>query len=119
MVEGIVRLNVQLTAKEGHLEEFKSIAESMTEATRAEAGALGYEWFSDGGSRFRLHETYTGVEAIQAHFMGPAVREWVPKLAAVCTIDGFEVYGDPGPQVSGMVAGFGAQIFQYWIGLNR
>ena len=119
MVEGVVRLMVSVTANEAQLEEFKSIAERMTVATRAEPGTLGYEWFSDGGSRFRLAETYVNAGAIEAHFMGPVVQQLVPQLAAMCKIDGFEIYGDPGSQVTAMVAGFGAEIFQYWIGLNR
>ena len=49
----------------------------------------------------------------------PAVQEWVPKLAAVCKVNGFEIYGDPGPKVAEMAAGFGAVVFQYWLGIDR
>jgi hypothetical protein len=51
--------------------------------------------------------------------MGPVVQQWVPKLAEVCAVDGFEIHGDPGPKVTEMAAGFGASIFQYWLGINR
>ena len=51
--------------------------------------------------------------------MGSVVQQMVPKLAAVCTVDGFEFYGDPGPKVSAMAAGFGAQFYQYWMGIGR
>ncbi len=57
--------------------------------------------------------------AVEAHFMGSVVQQLVPKLAAVCTVDGFEFYGDPGPKVSAMAAGFGAVFFQYWMGIGR
>jgi hypothetical protein len=30
-----------------------------------------------------------------------------------------EVYGDPGPKVSAMVAAFGAEIFTAWQGFDR
>jgi hypothetical protein len=56
---------------------------------------------------------------VEAHFIGPAVQEWVPKLAAACAVDGFEIYGDPGPKVAEMAGGFGAVVFQYWLGINR
>ncbi|MGA3214022.1 MAG: putative quinol monooxygenase [Terriglobales bacterium] len=119
MLASVLRLSVKMTAHEGQLEKFKAIARQMTEASGAEPGTLGYEWFTDGGSRFRLEEVYTGADAVLAHFMGTAVRTLVPQLAALCTIDGFEIYGDPGPLVTQIAAGFGAEIFPYWIGLSR
>jgi hypothetical protein len=47
------------------------------------------------------------------------VGRLVPKLAAHVTITGFEFYGDPGPKVTQMAAGFGAVHFPYWGGMNR
>ena len=120
MVKQVVRLTVNFVVSGEQLEEFKSIAEAMTAVSRAEPGTLGYEWFAGAdGKRFRLVETYVDSSAIEAHFMGPAVQEWVPKLAAVCTVNGFEIYGDPGPKVAEMAGGFGAVVYQYWIGINR
>jgi quinol monooxygenase YgiN len=120
MVEQVVRLSVDLTANEGQLAEFKSIAEAMTAASKRESGTLGYEWFSSAdGKRFRLLETYTNADAVLAHFTGPAVQEWVPKMLAVASVGGFEIYGEPGPEVSQMAAGFGAEIFKYWVGIDR
>jgi quinol monooxygenase YgiN len=120
MVKQVIRLSVHLSVKEGKLEEFKSIAKAMTTGSQAEPGTLGYEWFAAGdGKRFRLLETYSDSAAVEAHFMGPVVQQSVPKLAALCTVDAFEIYGDPGPMVAGMAGGFGAVVFQYWLGLNR
>jgi quinol monooxygenase YgiN len=102
------------------LEEFKSIAAAMTDVSKAEPGTLGYEWFASAdGKRFRLVETYLDASAIEAHFMGPAVQQWVPKLVPICKVDGFEIYGDPGPLVAQMAGGLGAVVFQYWQGINR
>jgi quinol monooxygenase YgiN len=120
MVEQVVRLTVNFVVSDEQLEEFKSIAQTMTAVSRAEAGTLGYEWFvSADGKRFRLVETYVDSSAIEAHFMGAAVQQWVPKLAAVCKVDGFEIYGDPGPKVSEMAGAFGANVFKYWLGIER
>jgi quinol monooxygenase YgiN len=120
MVEQVVRLTVSMTVNEGQLDEFKSIAATLTEISKAEPGTLGYEWFAaSDGKRFRLVETYVDAAAVEAHFSGPAVQVWVPKLAAVCKVDGFEFYGDPGPKVTAMAGGFGAVFFQYWLGIGR
>jgi quinol monooxygenase YgiN len=120
MVEQIVRLTVSMSVSDEQMSAFKRIAAEMTEGTKPEPGTLGYEWFvSADGKRFRLVETYRDISAVEAHFMGPVVQQLVPKLAAVCTVDGFEFYGDPGPNVSAMAAGFGAQFYQYWVGIGR
>ena len=120
VVKQVVRLTVSLTVNEGQTEAFTNIAKTMTEGTKSEPGTLGYEWFAkEDGKTFRLVETYTDAAAVEAHFMGTVVQEWVPKLAAVCSVDGFEFYGDPGPKVAAMAAGFGAVFFQYWMGIER
>jgi quinol monooxygenase YgiN len=120
MQKQIVRLTVSLTVNEEQLDEFESIARTMTEGSEAELGTLGYEWFaSTDGRSFRLVETYADTAAVEAHFNGPVVREWVPKLAAACTLTGMEFYGDPGPAVKAMAGGFGAVFFTYWTGIGR
>ena len=120
MLQQVVRLTVSFQVSDEQLEEFKSVAQSMTAVTAAEPGALGYEWFvSPDGKRFRLVEAYADAGAVEAHFMGPAVQEWVPRLVPTCKVDGFEIYGDPGPMVAQMAAGLGAVFFQYWQGMNR
>jgi quinol monooxygenase YgiN len=120
MVEQVVRLTVSFAVGEAQVDEFKRLAQTMTGVSKAEPGTLGYEWFASAdGKSFRLLETYADAQAIEAHFMGAAVQEWVPKLVGTCTVTGFEIYGDPGPKVTGIAAGFGAQFYQYWIGINR
>jgi quinol monooxygenase YgiN len=115
-----VRLTVGFVVSNERLEEFKGVAQAMTAVTAAEPGTLGYEWFVSGdGKRFRLVETYVDARAIEAHFMGPAVQQWVPRLVPICKVDGFEIYGDPGPIVAEMAAGLGATFFQYWFGIER
>jgi quinol monooxygenase YgiN len=119
MVEQTVRLAVNFTVNEGQLEEFTSVARAMTAASQAEPGTLGYEWYASADSkRFRLLEIYVDAAAVEAHFMGPAL-ELVPKIAATCSVDLLEIYGDPGPKVVEMIGGFGGLVYQYQLGLNR
>ena len=120
MVEQVVRLTVELTPNDGQIEAFKSLAETMTAVSKGEPGTMGYEWFaSSDGKRFRLVETYVDAAAIEAHFMGAAVQVHVPNLMGCATVTGFEIYGDPGAKVTEMVSGFGADIFQYTMGIGR
>ena len=120
MVEQVVRLRVTLTVNAGQLDAFESIAKEMVAGAQAEPGTLGYEWFAGAdGSSFTLLETYEDAKAVEAHFTGPVVGQLVPKLAAHVTISGLEFYGDPGPKVTAMAAGFGAVHFPYWAGMKR
>ena len=120
MVEQIVRLTVNFTVTDAQMDTFKSVAAEMTVGTKKEPGTLGYEWFvSADGKRFRLVETYADAAAVEAHFMGPVVQAMVPKLAAVCSVDRFEIYGDPGLKVAEMAGGFGGVVYQYRMGINR
>jgi len=120
MLQDVVRLTVSLTVHEGQLDAFHTVANAMTSGSDAESGTLGYEWFAhQDGRQFRLVETYTNASAVEAHFLGPVVQEWVPRLAAICTVDGMEFYGDPGPVVTQMAAGFGAVLFGYLTGIGR
>jgi quinol monooxygenase YgiN len=120
MIEQVVLIAVDVTVNEGQLEAFKSVAAQLTEYSKDEPGTLGYEWFAGAnGKSFRLVETYANPAAVEAHFSGPAVQLGVPRLLAVCLVDRFEIYGDPGPTVSQTAKGMGAVIFPYWLGLDR
>jgi quinol monooxygenase YgiN len=102
------------------VDAFKSVAQAMTEGSKAEPGTLGYEWFSSADNkRHRLVETYVDAAAIEAHFTGAVVQQMVPKLAAVCRVDALEIYGDPGSKVAEMAGGFGGVVYQYWLGIDR
>jgi hypothetical protein len=68
--------------------------------------------------RRRILETYADANAVLVHLTGPVVQEFVPILAA-SSISRFEVYGNPGPEASRMLAGFGAEIFELRQGLGR
>jgi quinol monooxygenase YgiN len=111
---------VELTVHDGKFSDFENIARQMTAGSQKEAGTLGYEWhLSRDRRRCRLLETYADANALLAHFKGPVVQQIVPKALEFAGVDRFEVYGDPGPEATTMLANFGAQIFDHWQGLNR
>jgi len=120
MNQPTVRSAVDLTIHEGKFEEFDSLAQAMIAGSEKEPGALAYDWCLSGDRRrCRLVETYADANAVLAHLMGPVVRELVPKILGVSSLNGFEVYGDPGPKAAQMLAGLGAEIFPLWRGLSR
>jgi len=115
-----VYLAVDLTINEGKRDAFEGIAQEMVAGSQREPGTVGYEWFlSADRKRCRLIETYTDAAAVLAHFKGPVVQELVPRLLGTASVAGFEVYGDPGPKAREMLAGFGAEIFDFQRGLDR
>ncbi len=120
MANAAVYLLVETTIHDGQFAAFENVAREMIAGTQSEAGSLGYEFYvSSDRKRCRLLETYAGADALLAHFNGPVVQQLVPKLLQCVKLDRFEVYGDPGPQMSAMLANFGAQVFSHWGGLNR
>lgn len=120
MSEHTVHFVVDLTINEGKLDVFESLAQTMIAVTQKEPGTMAYDWYlSSDRKRCRLVETYANQDAALAHMTGPAVKELVPKLITVCSVNGFEVYGDPGARAAEVLAGFGAEIFQAWHLLPR
>lgn len=115
-----VRLNVALTVTDGELAAFEDIAKTMIAATRKEPGAIAYDWhFSADRKHCRPVETYVNADAMVAHFKGPVVQQMVPQLVEVSSVERFEVYGDPGPEGTRMLAPFSAEIFSDWHSLDR
>jgi quinol monooxygenase YgiN len=120
MLKHMVRLTVDLTIKEETVNEFEAIARTMIAGSQKEPGTLGYDFFlSDDRKRCRLVESYADADAVLAHFKGPVVQELVPRLLETSSLTGFEVYGNPGPEATQMLKGFGAEIFDFWDGLTR
>jgi quinol monooxygenase YgiN len=115
MASKIVRFTVSLSIADGKFEEFEKIVDWMLAGTHTEAGAIGYDWYLSGDRRrCRLLETYADADAVVEHLTGSVVQTFVPKLLAVASLDSFEVYGDPGPKASAMLARMGAVIFSTW-----
>ena len=120
MSNKIVRFTASLSIAEGKFAEFEKIAQSMLAGSREEPGTLVYDWcLSSDRRQCRLLEAHASADAVLAHLMGPVVQEYVPRLLGVSSLTSFEVYGDPGPKASTMLAGFGATIFSEWCALKE
>ncbi len=107
-----VHFLVELTVRDGNLEPFEQLAQQMVAGSQQEPGTLRYEWyFSADRKRCRLLETYIDADATLAHFSGPVVQQLVPKLVTLATVERFQVFGDPGPQMRSNLAPFQAEVF--------
>jgi len=118
MAEQAVHLQVELTIHDGEFETFERVAQEMIAGTRAEPGALGYEWYlSSDGKRCVIYESYRDAGALLAHINGPVVQQGLPKLLQHSALSRCRVFGDPGPQAGAILTGFGAEIFPRWLGM--
>lgn len=119
MTDQTVHFKVSLAINSGDFDAFEQIVQQMLTATRREPGNRGYEFFlNKERSRCRLLETYVDAEAVLMHLDSPVVGQMVPQLLTVATLEGFEVYGDPGPTATAMLAAMGAEIFPWWRGIG-
>jgi len=115
-----VHLHVAFSINEGKFDAFQKTAQAMTEGTEKEKGTLAYHWYlSDDRKRCRLLETYEDAAALMVHFKGPVVQQLVPKILESTTLTGFEVYGEPGPELRKTLADMKAEIYPFLRGINR
>lgn len=115
-----IRLLVDIDIHDGKFAEFEAIVREMAAASAREPGTIAYHFVLDADrKRCRLIEGYTDQAAIAAHFDGPAVQEWLPKMTQVATPKRLEIYGDPGPKVTAMAAAIGATLYSDWQGFDR
>jgi len=115
MADRTVRFTVSLAINPNALDQFEKTAVSMIELTRKEAGTTQYDWYlSSDRKSCRLLEAYVDGAAVVKHLSGPVVRELVPKLLQSSKLTSFEVYGDPGPEGSKILAELQAAVFKSW-----
>ncbi len=115
-----VHLNVAFTINEGKFDAFQKTAQAMVEGTDKEKGTLTYHFYIGADrKRGRLIETYEDAAALDAHFKSHVVQQLVPKLLESTTLTGFEIYGDPSPELRKTLADMKAEIYPFLRGINR
>jgi quinol monooxygenase YgiN len=115
-----VRFTVELTIGEDAFGAFEEIVDAMIAGSSEEPGTVVYEFtLSDDRRRARIIEGFDGPDGVLAHMQGSVVADLVPRMLEVTTIEGFTVDGDPGPEATEILRGFGAEIFPHWKVLSR
>lgn len=115
----VISWSLHLSVREGRLDEFRSLVPEMVASTRSEEGALVYEWFvSPDEKTCHIYERYADSAAALAH-LGTFGARFAERFLACLEPTGFFVYGDPSPEVRGVVDGFGAAYLGQFDGFSR
>jgi quinol monooxygenase YgiN len=99
---------LEVAVKPAQLERFRILMEEMVTSTRAEPGALSYEWFVSGdGSVVHLVERYADSPAALAHLQTFGER-FAGRFLDAVTPTRLTVMGNPSDEAKAALDGFGA-----------
>jgi quinol monooxygenase YgiN len=116
-----IHFRVELTIKEGKIDEYKKLVQKMCKVVEAnEPDTLGYQFYllSDG-TKCIVHETYANSDAALAHNASVASKTILPKIFSVSRISGFDVYGNPSEELQKVLTSFGAKTYRLFAGFSR
>ncbi|WP_428605873.1 putative quinol monooxygenase [Sedimenticola sp.] len=111
--------NLQLSVREGRLEEARQLMSEMVAATREESGAEGYEWFlSADGTTCHINERYTDSDAVMVH-LGNFGANFAERFLACFAPTSLSVYGQPSDEARSALDGLGAAYLGWLGGFTR
>ncbi|HSM36232.1 MAG TPA: antibiotic biosynthesis monooxygenase [Longimicrobiales bacterium] len=118
-MQGPVSWNLQLSVRDGRLDDARNLMADMVEATRNEPGALVYEWFLDGdGAVCHICERYADSEAVVTHLANFGAN-FADRFLACFAPTALYVYGDPSSEARDALDGFGAEYLGTFGGFRR
>jgi quinol monooxygenase YgiN len=110
---------LEVAVKPGQLDTFRALMQEMVASTRAEPGALGYEWFiDDGGSVVHLNERYADSAAALAH-LATFGETFAGRFLAAVEPTRLTVMGSPSDEVRAALSGFGPTHLRPFGGFAR
>jgi quinol monooxygenase YgiN len=114
-----VSWNLQLSVKEGQLDNARKLIEEMISGTRDESGARTYECFlNPEGTSCHFLESYTDSDATMIH-LGNFGSKYAEQFLSVFQPTALYVYGEPSDAVRSVADGFGAQYLGTIGGFRR
>ena len=114
-----VSWNLQMSVREGRLDDARTLMTEMVEATRAEPGANLYEWFlSEDGSKCHINEGYADSDAVLAH-LGTFGSQFAKRFMGCFEPKSLSVYGNPSPEARAALDGMGAKYLGNFGGFSR
>lgn len=110
-----VSWHLQLSVRDGRLDDARNLMSEMVASTREEPGTLGYEWFLSGdGKVCHLHERYADSDAALVH-IGNFGSKFAERFLTCFETLSLAVYGEPSAQVRAALDGYGA-FYLTWLG---
>ena len=103
-----VSWNLQMSVREGQLGDARDLMPEMVEATRGEAGTLGYEWFLGGdGTVCHIYERYADSDAAVVH-LGNFGAKFAERFLQCFEPTSLFVYGEPSDEARAALDGLAA-----------
>jgi quinol monooxygenase YgiN len=110
---------LEVVVKPGQLDTFRALMEEMVTSTRAEPGALTYEWFVDDDGRVvHLYERYADSPAALAH-LGTFGEWFAGRFLAAADPTRLTVMGRPSDEARAALSGLGAAYLSPFGGFVR
>ena len=115
----IVSWNLQTSVREGQLSAARDLMPEMVEATRGEAGTLGYEWFLGGdGTVCHIYERYADSDAALIH-LGNFGANFAERFLQCFEPTALFVYGEPSDEAQAALADLGPVYLGTFGGFSR
>ena len=111
---------VELSVKDGELDNFQSLMTEMVDATQAnEPGTLNYEWtISEDSKIVHIYERYADSAAAVTH-MVTFGEKYAERFMAAVDQTRFVVYGNPNNEAKAVLEGVGAVFMLPFGGFAR
>lgn len=111
--------NLQLEVRDGRLDDARALMAEMVEATRAEEGTLGYEWYlSEDGAACHIYERFADSDAALAH-LGAFGSNFMERFMECFEPTALTVYGEPTDEAREALDGLGAVYLGNFGGFHR
>jgi quinol monooxygenase YgiN len=110
---------LELAVKPGRLDELRAVVDEMVESTRAEPGALVYEWFvADDGATVDVYERYADSGAALAH-LATFGQTFAGRLLSTADVTRWTVFGSPSDEARRAMDRSGASYMGSLAGFAR
>lgn len=114
-----VSWNLQMSVRDGHLDDARPLMTEMVTATKQEAGTESYEWFlSADGKTCHIVERFADSAAALAH-LGNFGSTFADRFLACFEPTSISVYGKPSAEARAALDGFGAKYLESLGGFTR
>lgn len=111
--------NLQMSVRDGRLNDARALMREMVAATDQEPGAQEYEWFLSGnGKTCHIIERYADSAAAMVH-LGNFGSKFADRFLACFEPTSLLVYGEPSAEARAALDGFGATYLGWLGGFRR